>query len=659
MGGMCVPSYVISFTQPTPGQQFNGPAASTGTFTVTMLRTDGGIPSHASIPFSISGLTNPMPPSALQVTGTPGQYSASVQMPVANQSYVAIAGWAGQVSDSLVFSVDRTAPNLVLELASQSRAVLRDEIIPVAIHTDKALNMSSIALTLAGATGTPVTQSLTTASVCSLAGLQMGARDHCGLLNFSQPPLAGLGAMFTASVSANDSAGNMGSDTATANVTRIRWRANVGTASTEVRAAPALDSQGNLFIGTQELTNGRLVSLSPTGAPRFSVPNVGAVQSLAVSQTNLAGNGGPGELVYFNSNSLVVGGGAMRAMSTDGGLIPLTGAVDCADSSRRTETAIALYDAGVFSGQVEIGAVTVFNASPGDSLPGMYCSFGARSGAATAAGDTSLIIPKVDTGSVSGTSITSAVNIVFINNNRAFVQRSDRQLDFIGTPINSSGGTGSTFSEGSARPIGMAVSGLGIVGAWTGTTSKYPVTVTDLAGNGFNTNSSSTWNVARPPVILANSVVTATDEVGGSWVFSQAFTGFATLGTASASGAVSPSNSFTSPVVGTGNRVYVVRGDGNLFAFDGSPSTGVAGVGAWSGDLFSPAAAVYAHPTLDCSRNTNGTGLGTLYVVANDGRVTAVIVDSAKLETTAPWPKWQRTAGNSGNVLFGLNPGCP
>ena len=46
-------------------------------------------------------------------------------------------------------------------------------------------------------------------------------------------------------------------------------------------------------------------------------------------------------------------------------------------------------------------------------------------------------------------------------------------------------------------------------------------------------------------------------------------------------------------------------------------------------------------------------------VVVDDGRITAVIVDSTRLEPTAAWPKWQRTAGNSGNPLFPLNPGCP
>jgi hypothetical protein len=67
---------------------------------------------------------------------------------------------------------------------------------------------------------------------------------------------------------------------------------------------------------------------------------------------------------------------------------------------------------------------------------------------------------------------------------------------------------------------------------------------------------------------------------------------------------------------------------------------------------------VIAHPTLDCSRNGSPT-TGTLYVVSARGDVVAVIVDSTRLDDSMPWPKWQRTAGNSGNTTFPLNPGCP
>jgi NAD-dependent SIR2 family protein deacetylase len=71
---------------------------------------------------------------------------------------------------------------------------------------------------------------------------------------------------------------------------------------------------------------------------------------------------------------------------------------------------------------------------------------------------------------------------------------------------------------------------------------------------------------------------------------------------------------------------------------------------------------VVAPPTLDCNRVAVNRP-GTLYVLgqtgAGAGVLAAIIVDSTKLDPTAPWPKWQRTAGNAGNPAFPLNPGCP
>jgi hypothetical protein len=75
--------------------------------------------------------------------------------------------------------------------------------------------------------------------------------------------------------------------------------------------------------------------------------------------------------------------------------------------------------------------------------------------------------------------------------------------------------------------------------------------------------------------------------------------------------------------------------------------------------------AVRAHPTLDCNRRmgaaTSTTGI--LYIASSSGRLSAIIVDSPKLlDATGAWPKYQRTASNSGNTnnaAFPLNPGCP
>jgi hypothetical protein len=300
-------------------------------------------------------------------------------------------------------------------------------------------------------------------------------------------------------------------------------------------------------------------------------------------------------------------------------------------------------------------AVTVFNANPlgvSGPLPGTYCSYGPRAGFTVANGDNGLVTPDPDS------AVTSPVNIVW-DGNRGFVQLTNRSLGYLAAPLSASGGSSGTFLQTGARPTGLAIGNGAIVGAWTGTFNKSPVSTTSLATpNSIDSNNVSGWDTARPVAMVGSSVVTATLEGGTSWVYSMTQTGTSLGAAAPVAAPSSAIASFVTPVVGTGNRVYVVRGDGMLVAYDGLSVGGIANQApAWNGALFTSSTTVLAHPTLDCSRN--GGALGTLYVVSQDGRVTAVIVDSAKLETSSPWPKWQRTAGNSGNTSFPLNPGCP
>jgi len=111
--------------------------------------------------------------------------------------------------------------------------------------------------------------------------------------------------------------------------------------------------------------------------------------------------------------------------------------------------------------------------------------------------------------------------------------------------------------------------------------------------------------------------------------------------------------------------VYVVTRTGTLHVFPSSTTSGLRGASPlWSAGAFSANVTVHAHPTLDCNRlgGARTDRPGTLYIVGNGGGtgvLSSIIVDSTKLEPTAPWPKWQRTAGNAGNPAFPLNPGCP
>jgi hypothetical protein len=108
---------------------------------------------------------------------------------------------------------------------------------------------------------------------------------------------------------------------------------------------------------------------------------------------------------------------------------------------------------------------------------------------------------------------------------------------------------------------------------------------------------------------------------------------------------------------------YAVDTSGRIIVF---PLGGTAASPAnWGAAFMVPAQTVRAHPNLDCNRRSGAatSTTGILYVASTSGRLAAIVVDSPRLLTTAgAWPKYQRTASNSGNTnnaAFPLNPGCP
>jgi hypothetical protein len=108
------------------------------------------------------------------------------------------------------------------------------------------------------------------------------------------------------------------------------------------------------------------------------------------------------------------------------------------------------------------------------------------------------------------------------------------------------------------------------------------------------------------------------------------------------------------PVLGAGGFTYLATATGRLIVAQGTR--------VWTAVL-PGAGPVFASPNLDCNRLQPQAGRpGALYVVRGDGTVVSVLVDSSKLEPSAPWPRFQKDAANTGNAsasLFPLNPGCP
>jgi hypothetical protein len=70
------------------------------------------------------------------------------------------------------------------------------------------------------------------------------------------------------------------------------------------------------------------------------------------------------------------------------------------------------------------------------------------------------------------------------------------------------------------------------------------------------------------------------------------------------------------------------------------------------------AGTVSASLTLDCNRRVPASQSGILYIATESGWLVSYIVDSKGLDPTAPWPKYQRDARNTGN-LQGPPVGCP
>ncbi len=643
--GGCEPAYRIAFVTPPDMQKF-GAANNTVLFTVELTREDGGVPaaSLTEVPWSISPtLVASLPP--LVRDGGSGFFAAALALPAVSDSYQAIAGWT-EVQAQLVFAVDRVGP--VLNVDARDGGYVRDEFIAVRIRSNEQLSAAPT-VTLEG-----LPQVFTANENCDA-----GAFDRCAMLDFAEPPLPGLDGGFTVSVTATDLYGNSTTLAAPVNVTRIRWRRQIlqsGLGLT-VRAAPALDSVGNLYVGTQDNASGRVLTISPEGVLATSTTrtSAGSVQSLSVAKTSLS-DGGSGEYVYVASNRPLLPGG-LALYPTDGGAA-LSPPSECS-SVQSTWSALALVarDAGtatpVVSGALVFSPATLVV----DLTPAELCVGGPagaeRATAGVAVGD----IEQPQPGS-SATGVQSATNLIAGGDKVLWVGASLRlNQSATNAPLSISSSAAPGVGN-SAIGSGLAMDATAVYGTYTGAT----VPLARWFGPSHfavETDADADYVADLFAPSLSGNSLTSARSGTGNWLLSVA--AGMPITAAPAVVPAGSNGSFTTPVLGDSARTYVVQRDGRLLVYARNVTGSIAGQApVWQGALFASGATVYAHPTLDCSRNLAKVGRpGTLYVVSSDGEVVAVVSDSLKLDATAAWPKWQRTAGNAGNPAFELNPGCP
>lgn len=500
----------------------------------------------------------------------------------------------------------------------------RDEQIPVLVTSSSAIGASSVTWTAAGmlADGGVATASASQAVASGPCPTGVTAA-YCGTftVDASLPELDGLSGNLAVTVTDGDALSSPVSVSAAVKVTRYRWAVTVGNS---VKATPAVGTQGVVYVATADsASSGKVISLnSADGTLIYSSANVGQI----VASPAVGAFDGANEWVYFGSASAPF---FLTGLQGPAG----TSTYSCASG------------AGIF-GAVAIAPTTplgtafesvmaISNSSPVALLTARPPAAGAAQCDTTSAGGNTSFPGSVVTdgvslyfgdsgGDVRAFTFSSHWNPIAIwsNNNYAAVGGTP----ISGLAINSSSVIGSVKSKGVFQ---LARSDGTLTGhaPSTGTPSD-PGSVAIANGGAVYLGNGDDAAPVLIRVIPSTSIVTSAVPTHGPVT--------------------------AAPALGKDGLVYTLSKAGALEVWDAALHS------QWTAQL-SSSGAFSASPNLDCSRDAaGGTAAhpGTLYAASEGGILYSIIVDSHGLDPSAPWPKYQHDARNTGNSTTGVV-NCP
>lgn len=539
---------------------------------------------------------------------------------------------AGLSSITVTVTVDADAPVLTVAIAPppsrlptdggttyvdpalpDGGAFRRDEALDLRVSstaTDIDASSVTVAATIAG--GAPRSLSVV-AEPLSVCGTSSG---YCGriALNLWEVPMAVARGQLALSVSARDSAGNDASAQTTVDVTRWKWMNSV--AGTALIGTPVLDPTGNLYLGYSTAASGWVRSLDSDGRVRWIRTGTGAVAS-----SPAVGNADGGVVLLVGEQS---GGNSnlLALDARDGGVI-----TSC----------------GPYSGTIR-GAIAVTETSFTDARETAFGHVSGNGGR--------LIALRV--GAPSGEDCVTRSGVgAMPTDPTSIVTQSSRA--YFGDSLGQVGGF--EFNAGNINALpnfpadaglftrALAIHGSRLVGGGGGPGRGGLFSIEPTGGPPtweLKTNAPA-WSPAIADGGLAivgldgPSILVAT--VGGDG------------GTVTAPADVVRG----APVIGEGGWVYLPSVDGTVAA----RRVGGLGSTAWS---LTGLSQLEPSATLDCARDSNGAARpgvpGTLYLAASTGEIYAIIVESRGLDPSAPWPKYQHDAQNSGNPARAMA-ACP
>lgn len=438
-----------------------------------------------------------------------------------------------------------------------------------------------------------------------MAGCDAG---YCGKLDvdLSKPEMNAYHTRFQLAVSGMDDGGNSSVDVAdagTIGVTRFKWAFNAPD-TFHIVASPAIGRDGTIYVGSADpSTNakGTLYAVSPDGARRWSMdagavevsPSVGAALN-GYEDVFVAGTSGTasGDLWALNSND-----GGVTASCTGYGRPRAALAVATTTLDGGTSDSAVSADSAAYLLMLRTAALLTPERCPTKGLatapapPGNLAITGQRFFVPTGAQISWADFTDAGWSPPSGFDSKTVASVLALSGARFLYSTSPG----VGA-INADGGSYANFTStptlgNTFGPIVSADAG-GFVGEASGLVNV------DLA------------NMNNSRVIPAGA------------------------------------GSVTSPVVGEGGLLYLSAGTGLQVWRPGSsaPEWEVSDAGVAAQDV---------PLSIDCSRAADGAPIsapGVLYVKSGSTSLSAIVVDSHGIDTTAPWPKYQHDPRNTGNA---------
>lgn len=661
VGNLCVPGPYsgIVIVQPRDGAYLDG-----GTPVFAQLNLNPGFQRQdpPSLPLGIRLPDGGTTSSTLALTSTPGsyqgalvpmgdgQYQLTVRYDAANVSSVPVTVTILTVRPSFILTmppipVGPSAGYLnPIDPAIGDAGWRRDQVMLLDIKSSNPY-LATVTLTVTGVggprTGTPL---LTVDAGCV-------QQPFCATapVDFSVPDMNAFRGTFNLVVTGTDRAGNQGTTDAGVMVTRWKWKFQTLDGLT-IRTSPTIGSSGTVYVGTSDVVAGggidagTLYAINPDGTLKWSRAGGWMTASVAVGEVD-AGV----ETIYAAANNATQS--TLRAINgNDGG--DFGSGVVC----------------GPFVGATIRGSLAVTKTNGNEVC---FAAINAPDGGVILAMRPFPTVMCIDGGTVNpGGPLLEPAAIAVDSNNNVFFALSSLKIQSLGfdggwqirNPANWPVDAGANSAGLAITSNPSLVNTNLVVGGATALNGGRGGAFALAASDGGQT---WTFTDAGDPRTAWNPSIGAGGINGIGIAFygdeGQKLTSVA-VSTTNSLFAVDAGLSRGAPVIGRNqafnrSELYIADSTSNrLSAFESTTLNPLWTVTNFNGGFFEASIA------LDCTRRGDGSASpfrpGILYVPDNAQNLFCFVTDSAGIDVTAPWPKYQHDPRNTGNQQTQLT-GCP